>query len=227
MTVPENDPTAIWKDAEFARLWAASDGLRDMLVLPRRMAAALVARERPEAKLVIDIGSGPGAFLEAFLEELPSASGLWIDASEAMMEQARERLAPFAGRVSFRIGDMADLGAAGLPGGADALISSRALHHVKGERLVDFYRSAAACLAPGGWLANLDHTGPVDVWDKRFRAVRRRFIGADNEQGKHPHNYPFSSVREHLDAFAAAGIDDVEVVWKAFYTCLLMGRKAG
>jgi SAM-dependent methyltransferase len=227
MTVPEHDPTTIWKDAEFAQRWAASDGMRDMLVLPRRMAAALVARERPDAKLVIDVGSGPGTFLEAFLEELTGASGLWIDASEAMREQARERLAPFGDRVSYRIADLANLDAAGLPEGADALISSRAQHHVKGERLVGFYRSAAACLAPGGWLVNLDHTGPSSVWDQRFRAVRKRFIGAGSDQGKHPHNYPFSSVAEHLDAFASAGIDDVELVWKAFYTCLFMGRKAG
>jgi hypothetical protein len=83
----------------------------------------------------------------------------------------------------------------------------------------------------GGWLANLDNTGPVDLCDKCFRAVRGRFIGADNEQGRHPHSYPFSIVREHLDAFAAAGIDDVQedvqMVWKAFSTCLLMGGKAG
>jgi hypothetical protein len=27
-------------------------------------------------------------------------------------------------------------------------------------------------------------------------------------------------------AYAAAGIGDVEVVWRAFYTCLFMGRTA-
>jgi SAM-dependent methyltransferase len=227
MTASDEQSTEIWKDAEFARRWAATDGMRDMLGLPRAMTAALVAHDRPGTRLVVDVGSGPGAYLEAFLEALPDCSGIWVDASEAMLEQARQRLERFAGRVDFRICDMRDLGAAGLPGGVDALISSRALHHLDRDTLAGFYRQAAGYLAPGGWLANLDHTGPEDHWDKRFRAVRRGFIGPDNDQGKHPHTYPFCSVRDHLEALKAAGLDDVEVAWKAFYTCLFVARKAG
>jgi trans-aconitate methyltransferase len=227
VTEPEKKGTAIWKDAEFARRWAATDGMADMLELPRQLTAALVAHDRPETRLVIDVGSGPGAYLEAFLEELPECAGVWLDASEAMLEQARKRLARFGDRVDFRLGDMAHLEAAELPTGADALVSSRALHHLDKGGLIGFYQAAAGHLAPGGWLANLDHTGPADVWDKRFRSVRKRFIGPDNEQGKHPHTYPFTSVRDHLDGFAAAGLDDVEIAWKAFYTCLFVGRKAG
>lgn len=225
MTEPEKKGTAIWRDAEFAQRWAASDGMADMLELPRRITAALVAHDRPQTRLVIDVGSGPGAYLEAFLEELPGCAGVWMDASEAMLEQARKRLARFGDRVDFRLGDMADLDAAGLPREADALVSSRALHHLDRDALLGFYRRAAGHLAPGGWLANLDHTGPEDVWDKRFRAIRKRFLGPDNELGKHPHDYPFTSVRDHLDALAAAGLDDLEIAWKAFYTCLFVARK--
>lgn len=227
MTAAEHPGTSIWKDAEFARRWASTDGLADVLVFPRMLTAALVAHDRPRAKLVIDVGSGPGAFLESFLEELPDCAGVWLDASQAMLDQARERLGRFGDRVRFRLGDMTDLRAAGLPTGADAVVTSRALHHLNRNGLASFYREAAGYLAPGGWLANLDHTGPADVWDRRFRSVRKRFIGPDNEQGKHPHDYPFTSERDHLDGLAAAGFDDVEIAWKAFYTCLFMARKAG
>lgn len=227
MTAAEKPGTAIWQDPEFARRWASADGLADMLMFPRMLAAALVSHDRPRARLVIDVGSGPGAFLEAFLEELPACAGVWLDASEAMLEQARQRLARFGDRVSFRLGDMADLPAAGLPSGADALVSSRALHHLDRGGLARFYQQAAGYLAPGGWLANLDHTGPAEVWDRRFRAVRGRFIGPGNEQGKHPHDYPFTSERDHLDSLAAAGLDDAEIAWKAFYTCLFVARRAG
>lgn len=226
MTEPEKKGTAIWRDAEFAGRWAATDGMADLLELPRHVTAALVAHDRPETRLVIDVGSGPGAYLEAFLEELPSAAGIWLDASEAMLEQARKRLARFGGRVEFRLGDMGNLEAAELPTGADVLISSRALHHLDRGALDRFYRQASVQLAPGGWVANLDHTGPADVWDKRFRAIRKRFLGPDNDQGKHPHDYPFTSVQDHLDGLAAAGFDDVEIAWKAFYTCLFVARKA-
>jgi trans-aconitate methyltransferase len=226
VTQPEQKGTAIWRDAEFARRWASTDGMADMLELPRHLTAALVAHDRPETRLVIDVGSGPGAYLEAFLEELPESAGIWLDASEAMLEQARKQLARFGDRVDFRLGDMANLDAAKLPTGADVLISSRALHHLDRVALVGFYRQASVHLAPGGWVANLDHTGPLDVWDKRFRAIRKRFLGPDNDQGKHPHDYPFTSVRDHLDGLAAAGFDDVEIAWKAFYTCLFVARKA-
>ena len=224
MTAPE-DQAAVWKDAGFARLWAETDGFGSVLAFPWKLAAALVADDRPGARLVVDVASGPGAFLATFLKELPGCAGVWMDASEAMLEQARERLARFGGRVEFQLGDMTDLDAAGPPGDADALITSRALHHLDHAGLVTFYAQAARHLAPGGWLVNLDHTGPADVWDKRFRAVRERFTAPGSERATHPHHYPFTSIGDHLDAFAAAGIDDVEIAWKALYTCLFMARK--
>ena len=222
----EHPAATMWKDPTFARTWAESDGLGDLLALPWAMAAAIVANDDPAPGVVVDVASGPGSFLAAFLEELPACRGLWLDASEEMLERARERLAPFGDRVQFHLGDMTDLAGAGVPHGATAIVTSRAAHHLDRVELAAFYREAAAHLAPGGWLVNLDHTGPAEVWDRRFRTVRRRFIGPRNDQGRHHHNYPLTSVQDHLDAFAAAGLDDVEIAWKAFYTCLFMARKA-
>jgi SAM-dependent methyltransferase len=227
VTAPEKHGTAIWKDPEFAHRWAATDGMGDMLALPRAITAALVAHDRPQTKLVVDVASGPGAYLEAFLEALPDCQGIWLDASEPMLEQARQRLERFGDRVDFRLGDMTDLRAAQVPSGVDALVSSRALHHLDRDGLAGFYGEVAGLLAPGGWLANLDHTGPEDVWDRRLRAIRKGFIGPENDRGKHHHNYPLTSVHDHLDGLAAAGFDDLEIAWKAFYTCLFVARKRG
>jgi hypothetical protein len=65
--------------------------------------------------------------------------------------------------------------------------------------------------------------GPDDVWDQRLRAARKQF-GVSPDGPKHHHSYPLTSVQDHLNAFAAAGITDVEVPWRAFYTCLFMGH---
>jgi SAM-dependent methyltransferase len=216
----------VWRDSEFASAWAEGDAFGDLLALPRRIAAAVVAHDRPSARLVVDIASGPGAFLSVFLEEFPGARGVWSDASEAMLAQARERLAAYGERVEFRLADMTDLAGGGLPGGADAIITSRAVHHLDREGLRAFYAEAASRLAPGGWLINLDHIGPPDVWDRRLRAVRPRFARPRPKEPKHHHTYPLTGVQDHLDAYAAAGITDVEIAWRAFYTCLFMGRKA-
>ncbi|MGH9055560.1 MAG: class I SAM-dependent methyltransferase [Acidimicrobiales bacterium] len=222
-----SEATKIWQDREFAEDWVKADGSEGMLGLPRRMAAAIAAHDRPESSLVIDIASGPGAFLAAMLDELPSARGIWTDASEAMADEARRRLTAYGERVELRTVDMTDLATAGLPSGTDVIVTSRAAHHLDRAELHRFYRQAAELLAPGGWLVNLDHIGPADVWDRRLRAVRPRFVPSAGEGPKHHHNYPLTGVADHLDAYREAGIDDVEVVWRGFYTCLFMGRRPG
>lgn len=218
--------SAPWRDPAFATAWAEEDAMSDLLDLPRRIAAALVGLDRPEPALVIDIGSGPGAFLGVFLDEFPAARGVWSDASEAMLAQARDRLAPYGDRVEFRPADMTNLDGAGFPRDADAVITSRAAHHLDPAGLAAFYRAAAAHLAPGGWLINLDHTGPADGWDRRFRAVRPRFTGPRRKEPGHHHDYPLPGIDDHLHGYRAAGVTDVEIAWKAFFTCLFVGRKA-
>jgi SAM-dependent methyltransferase len=224
MTRQGLEAAVAWRDPGFARSWAEGDSYRDLLDFPRRMAAGVVAGDNPEPACIVDVGSGPGAVLAVFLERFPAARGIWTDASEAMLGLAKERLAPFGDRVEYRIADMTELAGAGLPAGLDVITTSRAAHHLARDGLFAFYAQAASLLAPGGWLINLDHIGPDDVWDQRLRAARRQF-GVSPDGPKHHHTYPLTSVSDHLDAFAAAGITDVEVVWRAFYTCLFMGRR--
>jgi SAM-dependent methyltransferase len=239
MTVQGEQAAAAWRNETFARSWAAGDSFRDLLELPRRMAAAIIAGDSPAPETIIDIAAGPGAVLAVFLEQFPDAKGIWTDASRAMLDLAHERLAPFGDRVEYYLADMTDLGGVGLPAQADAIITSRAAHHLDRDGLARFYAEAAAMLRPGGWLANLDHIGPAsqagppaaagfdEVWDQRLRAARKQFGASDGPKLTHHHNYPLTSVQDHLDAFGAAGITDVEIPWRAFYTCLFLGRKAG
>lgn len=218
------EATKVWQDRGFAESWVRFDGAAGMLELPRRIAAALIAADRPGTAVVVDVASGPGAFLAAMLDELPAASGVWTDASDAMLDEARQRLAPYGDRVRFVPGDMTELANVGLPSPVDVVVTSRAAHHLDRDELAAFYRAAADLLAPGGWLVNLDHIGPTEVWDRRLRSVRPSFVPSAGEGPSHHHNYPLTSVADHLQAYRGAGIDDVEVVWRAFYTCLFMGR---
>ncbi|WP_051941249.1 class I SAM-dependent methyltransferase [Phaeacidiphilus oryzae] len=221
---------AVWSEPGFAAAWAGADpaGEHDLLALPRRIAARLIAAELPAPRVVVDIAAGPGGFLEVLLDAFPGARGIWLDASAPMRELAGERLARFGDRVDFRLGDMVDPAAAGLAeGGADVVLSSRASHHLSGGELRAFYRGAAALLAPGGWFANLDHIGPVDAWDRRYRAVRRAMAPANRQAAPpHHHDYPLAGAAEHLDALRSAGVLDADIAWKAFFTCLFIGRAA-
>jgi trans-aconitate methyltransferase len=210
-----------WQDPAFAREWAARDALGGLLGLPRRLAAAVVAHTRPDVRLVIDVASGPGAFLGVFLEAFPEARGVWTDGSPAMEEQARTALARFGDRVEYRSADMSRLGEADLPSGADVVLSSRASHHLEPEGLCKFYREGAALLAPGGWLANLDHTGRSDRWMPLHREVLRSIVG-DRPPPSHTHQHAAPTVGEHLAAARAAGLD-VDIVWATGRTVLLQG----
>jgi len=228
MTASPDASTAIWQDPDFARGWASRDTMEDMLTLPRQMAAAIVRQERPQTRMVLDIASGPGAFLEYFLDAFPDAHGVWSDASETMLETAHERLDRFGDRVTFILADMNDLASAGLPEGVDVVTSSRASHHLDPVALTAFYQAAAGHVAAGGWLINLDHIFPGEPWNARLRQVKKEF-GSKASQGdgpKHHHNYPLPSIADHLHGYEAAGISEVDVPWRSFYSCLLVGHLA-
>jgi trans-aconitate methyltransferase len=214
-----------WQDRNFALDWVSSDALGAFLELPRRLSAEVLAQTRDDVALVIDIASGPGAFLEVFLEEFPGAHAVWVDASEVMQEQARKRLARFADRVEYRMVDMTDLAAGDLPVGADAVITSRATHHLSPDQLLRLYRDVVALLAPGGWMANLDHTAPGDPWLELFKAVKPRFLGPTPAKTGHTHTRPLPTVADQISALNGAGFCDVAIPWKSFQTVLLMARK--
>ena len=216
----------IWKDKQFATAWAEGDVVADLLALPRRIAAAVVALDRPDPQLIVDIGSGPGAFLSVFLDQFPAARGIWTDASAAMQEKAEAALAAYGDRVDYHLVDMTEIDAGVLPAGVDVVLTSRAVHHLDKTGLAAFYAAAAGLLAPGGWLVNLDHTGPGEVWDARLRAARKAIIPPRAKGGGHHHDGPLTSVADHHEALAAAGFTDYDTPWRGFFTVLFMARKA-
>jgi SAM-dependent methyltransferase len=197
----------------------------DRLSLPRLIAAAVVAQDKPAPKLVVDVGSHQGEFLEAFLERFPNAHGQWTEPVEESLQIAKARLARFGNRIDYRIGCPGrDISDGCVPKSADVIITSWVSVHQDREGIARFYRLAAAQLPPGGWLINLDHIGfGGNPWESRVQA---RYEFQAYIEGPAPHgNHPVATLGEQLAAFKAAGIEDVDVVWRSFTTCLFMGRK--
>lgn len=228
-TVSDEDRGS-WLDERFVRNWLEQDQQKTLLDFPRQLTTAVVALEQPPA-VVVDIASGPGTYLGVFLDAFPEAQGVWTDASGPMEEAARANLAAYGERVQFRILDMRDVAGSDLPV-ADVIVTSRAAHHLARPELLDFYRACFGTLAPGGWLANLDHTEPPPRWDARFKAIRK--AGKRGQEGqqaprqlpRHRHDQPRPTIAAHLETLTEAGFDDVELVWKAFHTCLFMARRS-
>lgn len=85
------------------------------VLIPRGDSEVLVEQalaQRPQARSVLDCGTGCGALLLAVLDHLPGARGLGIDRSEAALAVARENAAALglAGRAEMRLADWSQPG---------------------------------------------------------------------------------------------------------------------
>jgi tRNA (cmo5U34)-methyltransferase len=214
-----------WSSADYVAEWAGDDVLAKMLTLPRQISAALVADAGVPVAHVIDLGSGPGAYLETLLTSFPRARGTWVDASRSMESMARERLAEFGERVSYRVGDIEQLDALALEP-AEVVVSSRVIHHLSAAAIQALYRRIRELVLPGGFFFNLDHHGSPDGWEQRYRRIREQFTGPrTNALPPHRHDFPFSPIPSHLGWLEQAGFDAPDVPWRTFYTALLAGRR--
>ncbi|HEX5937797.1 MAG TPA: class I SAM-dependent methyltransferase [Actinomycetota bacterium] len=218
-------PAGSWAEGDLVDRWIAGDSLASVLELPRRIAAALVHETGFEVRRVVDVGAGTGAFLRVLLEEFAGAEGVWVDASEAMLERAKTSLADLGRRVTFAIGDLREPEA--LPLAGDVVVSARAIHHFRPEAIERFYRAAADALSPGGFLVNVDHFATPGDWGPRYRAIRPSFVGGNAGGGdSHSHDAPPQPLDDHLHWLREAGFEDPDVPWRFFWTALVVARTA-
>ena len=221
----ETEQLGSWHSEEYVAEWAGDDVIAELLSLPRKISAALVADAGRAVQHVIDLGAGHGPYLELFLRAFPGARGTWVDYSEAMGELARQRLADLGDRVRFVVADAERLGDVELEP-ADVIVSSRALHHFSPESLQGVYRACFRLTKPGGFVFNLDHVGAPGDLEQAYRRVRDQFTGPRRKPLKpHRHDYPLSRADQHLAWMEEAGYVDGDTPWRTLYTALLMARK--
>ncbi|UXY31022.1 class I SAM-dependent methyltransferase [Streptomyces sp. HUAS TT20] len=142
-------------DIDWAAMAPHLEAQAELLAPVYERAMAWLAKEVTEPGLIVDAGSGPGVVSCLFAEAFPGARVMAVDATEPLLERARDRAARQG--VGDRFGTLAGE----LPGvleeldyPADLLWASRSLHHLGDQRagLAAF----AARLAPGGTLALLE-----------------------------------------------------------------------
>jgi SAM-dependent methyltransferase len=102
-----------------------------------------VAAAVPRVGRVLELGTGTGETALRVLARHPGARWVGIDASEAMLTRARERL-PAADLRAARLEDP-------LPEGPfDVVVSVLVVHHLGPDAKRDLFRRAAGVLRPGG-----------------------------------------------------------------------------
>ena len=216
-------PTIIhYESVNLNEPWGGGDKLAE----PRLIAAAVVAADNPSPKMIVDVGSHSGEFLEAFLAKFPATHAQWTEPVATNLENAKKRFARFGNRVDYKIGCASrDLADNCVPPNVDVLITAWVSHHRDAEGIAKYYHDAAALLPSGGWVVNLDHIGlSSKAWEQREMTARLEFHAV--QEGPLPHvTGPTPPLEVHLKALKDAGIDDVDVVWRSFNTVLIMGRK--
>ena len=214
-----------WQSGDYAKQWASDDVIADMLELPREISVALVADFDTAVRHVVDLGSGPGRYLEVFLSAFPGARGTWVDSSDAMRELAEQELADLGERVDYVIGDVERVAGLGLES-AEVVVSSRVLHHFSPASLERVYRDVHELLVPGGLFFNLDHVGMSGDWESRYRRVRDRFTGTRRRKlAPHRHDHPLAPLDAHLGWARDAGFETPHAAWRMFHSALVVARR--
>jgi tRNA (cmo5U34)-methyltransferase len=149
----------VWKQRDVA---AAFLNERSVLIpdRPRQLDVLLrVLRFLPrEPASFLDLGTGDGILLATVLQAYPRATGVAVDFSPLMLEQARRRLAPLGERVRVVEADLQDPAwRQHTPGPFDAVISAFAIHHLPHERKRVLYREIYELLVEGGVFLNTEH----------------------------------------------------------------------
>jgi trans-aconitate 2-methyltransferase len=153
---------------------------------------------------VLDAGCGAGRLTEILAERLPHGRVIALDASEAMLKKAHERLARFGDRVTYV---RADLATHVQRPAVDAIFSTATFHWVLDHdalfaRLFESLRPGGRLVAQWGGGANLAHLRGR-AGQLRASEPFARFFGGFRE----PWNYATAeTTRERL---ARAGFDDV------------------
>lgn len=204
----------------------------DRLGPVRRLAAAIVAQDKPEPRHIVDVGSFTGELLEAFMQRFPGARGQWTEPVTGNENNAKRRLARFGSNVDYVIGcPSRDISQGCVPKDVDVLLTSWLSIHQNLDGIRKFYREAYAMLPAGGWLTNLDHISYGDaIWRKWIAGAREELASSGSNaviEGPPVHHAEFvtPTLEEQLTAMHDAGFKNVRVVWRRLDTVLFMARK--
>ncbi|SOC90550.1 Ubiquinone/menaquinone biosynthesis C-methylase UbiE [Rhizobium sp. AN5] len=178
---------------------------------------------------VLDLGAGTGLFTAMLLTRHPDAQIHLVDASEKMLEQARQR---FDGNpaITYAVADMSD---AELGGPWDLIISALAIHHLEDASKKHLFGEIRSALSEGGLFVNaeqvLSHDCEVEaryarIWLQQVRrlGVSEAEIAKALERMSHDRCSP---IENQLQWMHDTGFSEVDCSFKAWRFAVLSGRR--
>jgi SAM-dependent methyltransferase len=200
-----------WNDATFARSWAENQTMRPHSPLREEQVGLLLDILRAHCAAaalptrVLDLGCGPGIVAARILDAVPGTVVVGVDGSAPMLELARGRLAPYAGRFELAQADFETLTTGDLAGGPfAAAIAVQAIHNCSDEGKRRTLAAVRTALAPGGLFVLNDRMRIISaaafptylvLWDRLDDAYRKQ--GWEHREGR--------SFGEHEQSVAERG----------------------
>jgi ubiquinone/menaquinone biosynthesis C-methylase UbiE len=232
----------IWKQADVA---AAFLNERSLLIPDRKRQLEVmlrVLRSAPrEPRRILDLGAGDAVLLATVLDAFPEATGIAIDFSPLMLEQARTRLSTFGRRAATVEADLqTPAWKDKVHGPVDAVVSGFAIHHLSHERKRVIYREIFELLQEGGAFLNAEHVAsPTPKIEDMFNDAmsqhlfeRRRERGEDvsleqvhREYLERPDRAAniLAPVEEQCQWLRDIGFREVDCFWKYFELAIFGG----
>ena len=203
-----------WTKPEHAKAYLA----RSTDIPHRAEGESTLLEELPtQPKRILDLGCGDGHLLWLTLARNPTATGVGLDFSPTMLEQAGKRFQNDhrVQLIQHNLNDtLPDLGT------FDAIVSSFAIHHCEDERKRTLYAEVYSLLGVGGVFCNLEHvSSPTDRIHDRFVAA----LGMTSED-EDPSN-KLLDFETQLRWLREIGFAEVDCHWKWRELALLVGSK--
>ena len=146
---------------------------------------------------VLDAGCGTGRVTEQLAARLPRGHVVALDASPAMIDAARERLASFGDRIEYVVADLGEPLPLAEP--VDAVLSTATFHWVPDHDAL--FANLAAVIRQGGWLvAQFGGVGNIATVKRVLASIGDGWLGSAH------YETPMATVRR-LDA---SGFVDIE-----------------
>ena len=189
--------------------------------LPHRTEGEKVLLDQitPNAKRVLDLGTGDGRLLALIKLNSPSVEGVALDFSDPMIEQAQKRFANDS-RIKIIKHDFSKPLPAEQLGCFDAIVSSLAIHHLTHQRKKQLYAEIFNLLKPKGVFCNLEHVSSAT------ENLHVKFLAATGltPETEDPSN-KLLDIETQLQWLRKIGFVDVDCNWKWLELSLLVGFK--
>jgi trans-aconitate 2-methyltransferase len=165
-----------------------------------RWGAAVLDRLQLDGnEAVLDAGCGSGRVTELLAGRLPRGRVVALDASPSMIDQARDRLAPFGDRIAYLVADLGRPLPLGRLAPVDAILSTATFHWVADHDAL-FANLAAVVRAGGRLVAQCGGHGNIASVQAVLATIGDGWLG----------DVHFETPEATARRLAAAGFIDIE-----------------